>query len=106
MATQNVCLWNKFGFCKHRETCRNFHEKELCVEPVCDISNCSLRHLKTCMFNKQFKRCQFDMCAFKHIGSDDDLEKLKNENQSLLEKINKIGKDLETLIQKEKNQKV
>ena len=54
------------------------------------------------MFNKQFKRCQFDMCAFKHIGSDDDLEKLKNENQSLLEKINKIGKDLETLIQKEK----
>ena len=101
MATQNVCSWNKFGFCKHKEKCRKFHEKEVCVDKECDISKCSLRHPKTCKYYMEFKMCKFVPCAFKHIESNDDTEKLKKENKVLLEKIDIIGKDLEILFQKE-----
>jgi hypothetical protein len=102
MAIQNVCSWNKFGFCKHRETCRKFHAKEVCDDKECDILKCSLRHPKTCKFYNEYKRCKFVPCAFKHIESNDDIEKLKKENQVLMEKIDIIGKDLEFIIQKEK----
>ena len=30
MASQSVCQFNKFGFCKFKEACRKQHVKELC----------------------------------------------------------------------------
>ena len=77
MATQNVCSWNKYGFCKHREYCRKYHEKKLCENQTCDILNCFLRHPKNCKFYTEYKRCKFDPCAFKHIENDDDIENMK-----------------------------
>ena len=47
MTAQNVCKWNKFGYCKHKECCRNKHIKELCEYGACDIVNCIFRHPHT-----------------------------------------------------------
>ena len=94
MSTQNVCPFSKFVFCKHRETCRNLHVKDLCDKPSCDISN------------NEYKRCKFDPCAYKHIQNHSDIEDPKNKNQALLVKIDSIDKGLKLLNEKETEAKV
>ena len=69
MAAQISCRFNKFGYCKHRDYCRKLHVNELCDESACDISNCRLRHPYTCKFYKEYGRCKFDPCAYKHIDN-------------------------------------
>ena len=101
MATHNVCSFNKYGYCKYREICRNHHINELCVDFSCDDSNCALRHPIPCKYFRKYKKCKFNPCAFKHVDDKSDIEKLKNENQSLLGKIEKIDADLKLLYNKE-----
>ena len=38
MATQNICNFNKFGFCKFRDRCRKQHVNDKCENSSCDIS--------------------------------------------------------------------
>ena len=105
MPTQNVCSWNKFGFCKHREFCRKYHEKKLCETQACDILNCLLRHPKKCKFYTEYKRCKFDPCAYKHIDSDindDMIENMRKENKALLNQLEQVRMDLDVLAVKER----
>ena len=44
MATQNVCFYNKHGFCKYSDKCRNYHENKKCEKTKCEIKKCTLRH--------------------------------------------------------------
>ena len=46
MATQNVCRYFKFGFCKYLERCHFQHIKEKCEKHDCDVKSCNLRHPK------------------------------------------------------------
>ena len=101
MATQNVCRFNKYGYCKHMENCRNLHVNDVCGDSSCDVSKCTRRHPRTCKFYSEFKRCKFDPCAYKHITNDDDIDKLKKENQELLGKLDAIERDLKKLAEKE-----
>ena len=103
MANQNVCSWNKFGYCRYQDMCRSLHVKDVCVSPSCDGSNCMLRHPITCKFYTKYNRCKFNPCSFKHIEnpSEDDIENLKTENKALIEKIEKIDENLKTLNEKE-----
>ena len=56
----------------------------------------------SCKFYNEYKRCKFDPCAYKHIEhDDDDIEKLKKENELLVVKIRKMEIDVEQLMQKE-----
>jgi DNA repair exonuclease SbcCD ATPase subunit len=101
-----VCPFNKYGFCKHRETCRNLHVKDLCDKPSCDISNCMLRHPKKCKFYTEYKRCKFDPCAYKHIENQSDIENIKKENQALLDRIDNVDKEIKLLNEKETEAKM
>ena len=74
----------------------------MCDKQPCDILNCVLRHQKTCKFYKEYKRCKFNPCSFKHIENGDDLENIVKENKALLEKLSEIERDLEILTAKEK----
>ena len=69
MATQNVCRYFKFGFCKYLEKCRFVHVTEICENPECDAArSCSLRHPRICKFYRDYKRCKFgEWCCFKHV---------------------------------------
>ena len=60
MAAQNVCFFNKYGFCKYSDRCRKYHEKELCEKSDCEIRECSLKHPKMCKFFQDF-----DICTYK-----------------------------------------
>ena len=67
MAIASICLHNKFGHCKFRETCRHPHNNEICEETNCEINKCSKRHPKSCRYFKDFNRCKFgDFCSFVH----------------------------------------
>ena len=93
MATQTVCNFNKYGFCKFRLTCRRQHVTELCDNSSCDILKCNKRHPKECRYYRDYNRCIFgEWCFFKHIEKDNDLETLKQENEALKKKIDEIDK--------------
>ena len=95
MATQNVCRYFKFGFCRFKEMCRFMHISEVCENPSCEIKLCNLRHPRICNFFRDYNRCKFsEWCAFKHVennthGSDsmkEIIEKLDNLTKAIKEK--------------------
>ena len=92
MATQNVCGWNKFGYCKFAEKCTKIHIGEVCDKSVCDIKKCKLRHPKICQVFRDYKRCKFDPCAFKHLDNETEIKQIKEENKELQEKLIAIEK--------------
>ena len=101
MANQNqICRYNKFGFCKFGEFCRKRHISEKCLEPSCEISSCNLRHPKICKYFREFKRCKFgEYCYFDHKESGSEL--LEKRVNDLIIKVEKLEKKLE---EKESNQ--
>ena len=101
MATQNVCGWNKFGYCKFSEKCRKMHIQEICDQSACDIKKCKLRHPRICKIYRDYKRCKFDPCAFKHVENEYDIEEMRRENKKLHDKLQAIEKDIGILNEKE-----
>ena len=101
MATQNVCNWNKYGYCKHGDMCRKLHVKEICEDSSCNILCCLKRHPNQCKFYTKYKRCKFDPCAFLHIEEKNTFEILEKENEVILSKINDINKSIKDLEAKE-----
>ena len=108
MAAQNVCNWNKYGYCKHQESCRSLHVKELCVSASCDSLNCRLRHPIDCKYFTNYKRCKFNPCAFKHIEdpNETDILNLRKENNDLSEKIARIDEQIKALNDKESESQI
>jgi chromosome segregation ATPase len=102
MATQNVCLFNKYGFCKFSDKCRKYHEKNVCENLECEIKTCVLRHPKVCKFFRDLGYCKFsEYCQFKHkmrkLPVQDSLvkemnDKLGNIEKDLKDKSDKISK--------------
>ena len=66
---QNVCSFNKYGFCKFRLNCRRPHIMEKCSKPNCEILTCSKRHPKVCRYFRDIGFCKFsEWCLFNHDG--------------------------------------
>ena len=57
--SENVCRFNKHGFCKFRDLCRYKHVDELCARQNCSGVNCSKRHPRLCRFHSRFGFCKF-----------------------------------------------
>ena len=99
MATQNVCLFNKYGYWKFSDKCRKFHEENECQNLECEIQKCVLRHPN---YFRDLGYCKFsEYCRFKHqikeIPVQDTLvkeinDKLSNIEKDLEEKDDKISK--------------
>ena len=96
MATQSVCSFYKFGFCKFQEVCRRQHLKEICVAAACDGKKCIQRHPKVCKFLRNYGYCKFgEWCLFSHIvKKDPEVEKLKAENKEIKKKLEELEKIL------------
>ena len=61
MEKNNVCNFNKFGYCKFGNTCQRKHVNVTCENKACEISDCFLRHPRECSFFKNFKYCKFGL---------------------------------------------
>ena len=67
MTQEDVCKFNKFGFCKFGNTCFKKHDNRKCEKKDCNIWKCSQRHPKMCRYFSEFKMCKFgDFCRFSH----------------------------------------
>ena len=87
---QNVCLFYKFGYCKHKDCCRKQHVKKVCDNNSCDISKCSFRHPKICKFYRDNGQCKFDPCMFKHVNSNSEIENMQIKLNIMEEKLNQV----------------
>ena len=88
MAAQNICFFNKYGFCKYSERCRQYHEIRICEKLDCEIRECHLRHPKVCKFYRDLGFCKFsEWCKFSHkvnkIDKDDIITKLEEKVKNL-----------------------
>lgn len=89
MAAEEVCQFNKFGFCKFEINCFRKHENQKCENEHCDIQKCSLRHPKRCKYFAEFNKCKFgSFCKFKH----DEIGNIKFDRE-----IEMLRKDLENV---------
>ena len=67
MAAMNICVYNKFGFCKYGVTCRKKHEELKCENASCEIFDCLKRHPRECRYFRDFKRCKYnEYCRYEH----------------------------------------
>ena len=103
--TQNVCPFNKFGYCKHKDMCRKLHINELCENNTCDFSLCKFRHPKTCKWYWEYGRCKFNPCAFKHIENINSEENVKLESEKIMLKLRNVETALKALEEEESETK-
>ena len=66
--SEEACQYNKFCFCKFRESCRRYHFQEQCEQEQCkDKNDCKKRHPKICRKFSSNKGCRFgNDCSYKH----------------------------------------
>ena len=97
MAAQNVCFFNKYGFCKYSDKCRKYHEKELCEKSNCEIRECSFRHPRICKFFRDWGFCKFgEWCMFSHKNNKNNA--VKNDE---VKKLERKLKDIELELEKQ-----
>ena len=97
MAVESPCLFNKFGHCKFRDTCRHRHIQDICENINCEITTCEKRHPSECRFWNAYRRCKFgDYCSYKHKSGalSKENESLKNELEIVKTKLDKLEKIL------------
>ena len=111
MPTRNICVYNKYGFCKYLETCRKYHENKKFENSDCEIRDCPLRHPKMCKFNRDFGFCKFsEWCKFSHevkrsmfVENDgvknleEKLEKVKLDLEKSSEKMSKLENEMKNI---------
>ena len=105
--TGEVCMYDKFGFCKWENSCKKVHLKETCLLEECENkSRCQKRHPRPCKFTER-GYCKYgDTCRFDHrppkyfrslISRLDTLEK---ENERLVKVIKDQDKRIEKIAKK------
>ena len=63
----NVCIYNKYGYCKFRRFCKFQHFQDICSKVSCDIERCLLRYPKVCSYYEEFSYCKFgSFCSYLH----------------------------------------
>ena len=98
--TQNLCRYNKFGFCKFSDKCRFRHNNVLCKDKKCSVFNCKNRHPKICTYLRDFGRCKFTtFCKYNHEKQND-----VKENSERIKDIEKKVIEIETKVKNPSNE--
>ena len=84
---QEVCMYQKYGFCKYRENCSKIHLKIECKDASCKSKrSCDKRHPKVCKRFILEEGCTFGQdCDYLHeekVKSNEEL-KLKRRLEEL-----------------------
>ena len=91
---EEVCLHQKFGFCKHRESCSKRHLKEECQNPSdCPSKkSCDKRHPKLCRNYLLHRKCSHGLeCGYLHKEKEKSQDEI--EINQRLEELEKLVKD-------------
>ena len=86
-----VCMFNKFGFCKFQSECKREHYSEVCdqLSRCSNIKRCNKRHPKNCKRYVSGNGCRFqEECAYYHHGEkQEELNELKRKVDILEKKV-------------------
>ena len=81
---REVCLYDKFSFCKNGVKCMKVHLKEVCQNRECDYRMCNKRHPRPCRIFSINGFCRFGTsCRYSHRPS-----KEMEEQNKVIEKQN------------------
>ena len=104
--TGEICMFDKFGFCKERDNCEKTHLTEVCVQEECDARKCDKRHPRPCKYFQQNGYCKFKFnCKYGHKQSGfltdqnvriEALEKKNDKLSKLIEDQNKVIRELKS----------
>lgn len=100
MTEENVCRFNKFGYCKYGNYCFRYHENNICENGRCPVKSCSLRHPRKCRFFLEFGKCKFGTyCRFGHSSHEskkalEDIDALRKEIKEVNSKIKEKEKEI------------
>ena len=95
--SQNVCWFNRFGYCRFGNHCFRKHINIICENVNCEIAKCSSRHPRKCKYFLEYQKCKFgEYCRFSHG--------IPN-NPKNMEKIEALEKEVEVLKQEIKHMK-
>ena len=93
---REVCLFDKFSFCKKGVNCARVHLKEVCQERECDYRKCNKRHPRPCRSYRINSFCRFGTsCKYSHRQS----KEVEDQNKE----IDKQNKNIESLIETTSN---
>ena len=69
--SDKICQYEKYGICKLKKECPNYHPTLVCDDEKCTIKQCRKRHPVTCRY-ASVGVCQFgNSCKFDHRIMDD-----------------------------------
>ena len=104
----DVCMFDKFGFCKWGSNCNKIHLKETCLLEECENkSRCQKRHPRPCKYTergfcKYGDSCRFDHRPPKYLRSlISRLDALEKENKRLLKVIEDQDKKIDKISENE-----
>ena len=92
---KNICLYNKYGYCKFTGKCKRIHIKDLCESFDCEGSTCQSRHPKTCKYYEEFQFCKFGQycrCSHKAFAQ-------KKEQRNFIKQLEKENAEKDTQIE-------
>ena len=101
MTQEEICKFNKFGFCRFGNRCFRKHENGKCENAGCEIWECPFRHPRICSYYRDYKRCKFTVyCKFSHAVTNgetdtEEIEVIKKELESLRMQIMNKDKEVE-----------
>ena len=104
MSSKNVCKYEKYGHCKLRKECKDYHPIE-----VCKVVKCSKRHPQPCRYYKAGS-CRFnEYCKYDHkeqLNTKELLIKIRNlekEKNKILQMYENLSKRIITLKENQQN---
>ena len=96
MANENICRFNKFGYCKFKTNCKYKHVNVVCDDENCDKSVCEKRHPRNCKYFINSGDCKLGSnCAYAH--KDNNKMKMEKLEQKIIE-LHKIIENKEKII--------
>ena len=91
---REVCLFDKFAFCKNGVRCSRVHLKEVCLNRKCDYRKCNKRHPRPCRFFRDNGFCKFGpSCRYSHRVSSE-IEESNKKIESLEKVTEKLSKQV------------
>ena len=91
---RQVCLFDKFSYCKNGVRCQSIHLKEVCWNRECDYRKCNKRHPRTCRIFLEKGFCRFGKsCRYSHRPTkgieeqNKKIESLENTTNKLLKQV-------------------
>ena len=91
---REVCLFDKFSYCKNGVRCLRIHLKEICWNRECDYRKCNKRHPRPCKIFQERGHCKFGTsCRYSHRPpkiieeQNKKIESLENNTAKLLKQV-------------------